>query len=64
VKKKAALIVAATVAVLGIASAVYLTASNPHPASRAEQATHEPGQIQAPPHPPRTKPLERVVVSK
>jgi hypothetical protein len=64
VKKKAALILVAVIAVIGTASAVYVTTSKPHPASRAVHVTHEPGQIQAPPHPPRTKPLERVVVSK
>ena len=63
-KKKIALILASCVAALGLVSVVYVIADKPHQASTAENSPHEPGQIQAPPHPPRAKPIERVVVSK
>jgi hypothetical protein len=64
VKKKAAVFLAAAVAALGIATAVYALSDQPEHTARTAPAAHEQGQIQAPPHPPRAKPVERVVVSK
>jgi hypothetical protein len=63
-KKKIALILACCVIALGLVSAVYVIADKSHRPSTAENSPHEPGQIQAPPHPPRTKPIERVIVVK
>ena len=61
-KKKAAFGLAAAVAVLAIASGIYAVTHRPGHHTPAAHSSHEQGQIQAPPHPLRTKPLERVVV--
>ena len=62
-KKKAALVIASVVAASGITFGVYAATSGPNHVSSVKDATPQQGQIQAPPHPPRVKPLERVVVT-
>ncbi|NJC73040.1 hypothetical protein HC031_25475 [Planosporangium thailandense] len=61
-KKKAALVLAAVVAALGIASAALTLSDKAHHPNDTKQASPRDGQVQAPPPPPRAKPLERVVV--
>jgi hypothetical protein len=64
-KKKAAVVLGAVVAAtaLAVAATVYAPTEKPRNSSRTEQV-HEQGQIQAPPRPLRTKPVERVVVAR
>ena len=62
VTKKIVLALVLGTGVLGISSAIYAAPDKPKPASHAPHVTHDPDQIPAPPHPPRTKPLQRVIV--
>ena len=60
---KAILVVVSAVAALGIAAGVYAATGNTEHTGRTDHSSSEQGQVPAPPHPPRAKPLERVVVT-
>jgi hypothetical protein len=49
--------------VLVVTSAMYAVPQKPVSANHTDHGSHNQNQIQAPPRPPRVKPLERVVVT-
>ena len=63
-KMKIVMALAIGMGTVGLASAVYAGPVKPHPAHHVEHTEHvstSQDEVQAPPAPPRAKPLERVI---
>jgi hypothetical protein len=63
-KMKIVVALAIGVGTVGLASAVYAAPTKPHPAQQVQHSEHvstSQDEVQAPPAPPRAKPLERVI---